>query len=126
MSRMIEEELITLDKEWNDAEVRGDIVTLERILADELISTWLDGSVETKAKVLESFKSGNVIFESMTCNDYVVRVYGDMAVMNHSATMKGQHNDQDFHITYGTTHVWARRGGQWQVIANQLTHIAPH
>ncbi len=125
MSSTIAEELINLDKEWNDAEVRGDTATLDRILADEVISTWLDGSVETKAEVLEAFESGDATFESMTCDDYVVRVYGDTAVMNHHATVKGQHKGQEFSITYRTTHVWARRGGQWRVIANQLTRIAP-
>jgi ketosteroid isomerase-like protein len=45
--------------------------------------------------------------------------------MNHHATVKGQHKGQEFSITYRTTHVWARRGGQWRVIANQLTWIAP-
>ena len=123
-SGTIEQELIRLDKEWNDAEVRCDLATLDRILADEFISTWLDGTLETKAKVLDDFKSGDVNFESMTCNDYPVRVYGDTVVMNHCTVLKGRYKSEDFGMTYRTPHVWLERDGRWQVVASQITRIA--
>jgi ketosteroid isomerase-like protein len=124
-SGTIEQEPIRLDREWNDAEVRCDLATLDCILADEFISTWLDGTLETKAKVLDDFRSGDVNFESIICDDYRVRVYGDTVVMNHRTVLKGQYKSEDFGMTYRTTVVWLKRDGRWQVVASQITRMAP-
>ncbi len=123
-SSTIEQELIKLDNEWNDAEVSADIPKLDRILADPFISTSVSGAVETKAAVLEEFKSGDTKLESIAADDYRVRVYGNTAVMNHRATMKGQYKGQDISSAYRTTHVWVKQHGRWHVVATQQTRIA--
>jgi ketosteroid isomerase-like protein len=68
---------------------------------------------------LISQSSKDVNFESMTCDDYRVRVYGNTAVMNHRTVLKGRYKGEDFGMTYRTTHVWHKRGGRWQVVVRE-------
>ena len=124
-SSAIEQELVKLDKEWNDAEVRADIAALDRILADDFIPIGVRGAVETKHAVLDDFKSGDTKLESISADDCRVRVYGNVAVMTHRATLKGQHKGQDISMTYRTTHVWVKQRGRWQVVVSQQTRIPP-
>jgi ketosteroid isomerase-like protein len=122
-TRAIEQELIRLDKEWNEAEARRDVATLERIMSSDFQSIGEDGSVETRANVLDAFRSGDVRLESIEAGDYSVSVYDDVAWMTHRATLRGTYKGQDIGSTYRTTHLWIKEDGQWRVASSQKTAI---
>jgi hypothetical protein len=128
MNSALEQELIDLDRQWNDAEARPkgerDVALLDRILVPEFISISEEGEVETKDAVLSGFASGDVRIECIACDQYTVRVYGDTAVMSHRAALKDTHRDQDMSSTYRITHRWVRRGTGRQIVASQKTCIA--
>jgi ketosteroid isomerase-like protein len=68
--------------------------------------------------------SGASKTESNTPDNYVVHCYGDTAVMMHRATMKGQFKGEDISGVYQNIHVFVKRDGRWQVVANQSTRVA--
>src|SRR5689334_1044335 len=74
------EALIKLAKEWVDAEGRRDGAALDRLLADDFIGTAPSGTRVTKKMVVPDPKGpgGGLSF---TGDDYVARVFGDMAVV---------------------------------------------
>jgi len=122
-SSNVEQELIKLDKEWTEANVRGDTATLDRIFADDYTVTNVQGEVLTKAQAIANLKSGVNKTESSTPDNYTLRVYGDTAVMTHRSTTKGQYKGQDASGQHRSIHVFVKRGGRWQVVANQSTRI---
>jgi len=54
----VEQELIKLENDWNDAMVKRDLAALSRILADDWTFIDDEGTVVTKAQSLANFQVG--------------------------------------------------------------------
>jgi FlaG/FlaF family flagellin (archaellin) len=91
----VEQALIKLENDWNDASVKRDVVVLGRILADDYIFTDPDGVMFTKAQNLEMLKSGDDVVTSAVATDMKVRVYGNAAIVTGLNTVKEQLKGKD-------------------------------
>lgn len=116
----VEKALVKLDKEWAEAEARGDIATVSRILAKEYTFTDLDGSTGTKETLVHS-QAAATKREPQSARDYSVRVYGNTAVLTHNATLR-RGNDS---IDARAIHIFVNRNERWQVVAHQWTLLNP-
>ena len=118
-----EQELIKLEKEWADAVVKGDVAALDRILADDFVSTDFEGTLWDKAKGLAVLKSGEDKASSAVVDDMKARVYGDAAVVIGHATVKEIYKGKDLSGQYRFIDTFVKRGGRWQCVASQGTKI---
>src|SRR6478736_1446875 len=76
-----ERDIRALEKQWNEARVRADVATLDRLLADEWTVVHGDGSINTKKEYLADLKSGARKFSADVREDELsVRVVGDTAI----------------------------------------------
>ena len=108
-------ELIQLDKEWTAAEKRKDFAALNRIVGEDYTDTSALGRVRDRTQYMsEVGPYGSGISES---DEYIVRVYGKVAVMMHRTMLKNP--DYQFR----STHVWIKRGGHWQVVSSHYSVI---
>jgi hypothetical protein len=120
-----EQELITLDKEWGEAGLRGDSTVLERILADDFIGNSPAG-VATKAQNIAEAKTtaANITNATYVADEYTVRFLDpNTAVMTHRAVEKGLNKGKEYNDQHRSIHVWVKRDGRWQVVASQATPI---
>ena|SRR5947208_9195451 len=109
----VEAELRKLVQSWDDAYVKGDTTTLDRLLADEF--SFVLGP--KKADYLASFKSraaGSV--ESAVSTDIQVQVYGETAVLTGLDTIKVKSAGQPLITKWLYMDVWIKRGGRWQCV----------
>jgi hypothetical protein len=116
-SASVEQTLKKLGQELLEAVKQRDSQTLDRLLADDYITTSQNGVVGDKALSLEHLKSGQFKIDSVTTEDVKVRVYGNAAVITGLSIWNGQHK-----IRY--TEVWVRRAGGWQAVSWQGTMVA--
>ncbi|HEY6804613.1 MAG TPA: nuclear transport factor 2 family protein [Pyrinomonadaceae bacterium] len=127
----IEAEITKLENEWSAAAQRGDIDTLRRILADDLVITLVDGNVGDKAGEIKNAESGAVTAEAWELADTKVTVLSaDSAfITGRGVIKKGKFKDpatgkvSDISGQYRFTDVYVRRNGQWQAVASQTTQI---
>jgi len=119
-----EQELITLEKGWNDSWVKRDPAFLDRILADDYTGTRSDGSVFSKAQEIADMKYSENVVAYITSDDFKVRVYGDVAVITFRFTTKEQNKGKDISGQYRTTDTWVKRAGRWQCVASHGSEIA--
>ena len=120
-----EQELITLDKSWGDAGLKGDTAVLERLLADDFIGNSPTG-VATKAQNIAEAKTNapNITNATYVADEYTVRLLdANTAVMTHRATEKGLNKGKEYTDQHRSMHVWVKRDGRWQVVASQATPI---
>ena len=113
-----EQTLIALDRQWTAAELRlndEDRKTIDRIVAADYWGTSPFGQIENKQQYMAGLKSTT---DTDTADEYVVRFYdgGKMAVMTHRGNVNGK-------PTYRSTHVWAKRGKDWQLVQNHVSNI---
>ena len=120
----VEQVVIKLENDWNDASVKRDVVVLGRILADDYISTDHDGVMWTKAQNLELLKSGEDVVTSAVSSDMKVRVYGNAAVVTGRYTAKEELKGKDISGTDAYTDTWVKRSGSWQCVATHSSRLA--
>lgn len=109
----VEQELRKLVQSWDEAFVKGDTATLDRLLADEF--SFVGGP--KKADYLASFKSrtANAI-ESAVSTDIQVQVYDDAALLTGLDTISGKNKGQPYIMKWLYLDVWIKRDGRWQCV----------
>ena len=120
----VEQELMKLEQDWTNANVKADVAVLDRILADDYTWTDNDAVVWTKAQNLAVIKSGESVISSMVTDDMKVRIYGDAAVVTGRNTNKGMLKGKDISGQERWTDTWIKRDGRWRCVATHSSRIA--
>lgn len=126
----IEAEVLKLDREWANVIKTRDVEAMRRIEADDVILTYPDGAIGTKAEDIRDVEAGNLSADSLEFLDTKVKVLNaDAAVVTGRSVIKnGKYKRPDgkqidISGEYRFTDVFARRNGTWQVVASQATKI---
>lgn len=121
----VERLILQLESEGREATLKNDIEANDRLLADSWVNVNPDGSVTTKARLMELLKQGNFRINSIENDDVTVRVFGDAVIVTGRSTTK-RLNQQDEMISRQVrfTRVYAKSKGQWKVVSAHNTLIA--
>jgi ketosteroid isomerase-like protein len=118
----VEQAVRQLDKERIQAQIGADVVTLDRIYANDFVGVGPSGTVRTKTQVISDFTSGDLRFQSITTDEVQVRVYEKTAVETGLSTMVGQDKGKAVPRDTRFTRVWIEQQGRWRLVAN---HYSP-
>ena len=118
----VEQAIRRLDNERIQAQIGADVVTLDRIYADDFVGIGPSGTVRTKTQVISDFTSGDLKFQSITTDEVQVRVYENTAVETGLSTMVGQDKGKPVPRDTRFTRVWVEQQGRWRLVAN---HYSP-
>lgn len=118
-----EQEVLKLNKEYDEAIVRRDAAAFDRLMADDFSYTSSDGEVVTKAQEMANLKSGDTKLESGQSHDTQVRVYGDAAVVTGRWASKGTRKGKAFDDHERYTTVYVKRDGRWQIVSDHTSRI---
>ena len=99
---------------WDEADVKGDGATIDRLLADEF--TFVGGVGKAQFIAAMKAKSPDSFIESAVSSNVQVQVYEDMAVLTGLDTIKGKNKGQPYTSKYLYMDVWIKRGGRWQCV----------
>jgi ketosteroid isomerase-like protein len=117
--------LIRLERTWNEAFYHKDVASIEKILADDFIATYDDGNRGDKAKELALAREFNQHVESAIQDEFIVKVYGDTAVVWFTLRLVGIRQGQPATVTLRFTDVWVVRQERWQCVSSQSTKVNP-
>jgi ketosteroid isomerase-like protein len=112
------------EKDWRDAWVRGDPAALDRIHADDYLVINYLGQVNTKAQVMADVRAGAFKYESMEHKDVVMRVYGNVVIVNAHTVNVGHRHARDVSGEFSYTRVYVKRDGVWRAVLSQYTRPA--
>jgi ketosteroid isomerase-like protein len=118
-----QEVLIQLERDWNAAFYRKDLKFIETVLADEFVVTYPDGTRGDKAKELALAAEFNQKVDSITLDEFTVKVYGDAAVVWFSLRLVGPSQGRQVTVTFRYVDVFVMRDGRWQCVASQSTKV---
>jgi RNA polymerase sigma factor (sigma-70 family) len=122
------EEILALSHAWEKAVVDGDVGTMDRLLAYELVGTDPEGWIWDKTKYLDHVKRRAFQVAAVELKDIRIQVYGDAAVetgvgVGHYDQAKPPWIAARGHITDRFTRTWIKRHGTWQCVAYQTMVI---
>jgi ketosteroid isomerase-like protein len=116
-----------LDTEYQAAVGRNDAATMDRILADDFVLVFGNGSVQTKAELLQEARERRIVWEQQTEVDesQKVRVWGDTAVVTAKLWVKGSQDGKSFDrkLWFSDTYVRTRSG--WRYVFGQASLPLP-
>ena len=97
-----------------------DLATIDRLYADDFVSTNADGRVVDKQGWLQMLRAGQFYVEKITTDDFRVRQYAETAVITgRSAYHYG--GKKLWEVRH--TQVWANLNGRWQLVSWQGTSM---
>jgi ketosteroid isomerase-like protein len=117
--------LIQLERDWDVASRAKDVAFLERILAEEFVATYGDGSLGNKSREIALAREFNKQVDSSTQDEFSVKIYGDTAIVWFKQTLTGPSKGQQLEVAYRYVDVFVLREGRWQCVSSQSTRVAP-
>ena len=119
---MARRDVMAAEDRLADALAHADANRLGRIWAEDFISTMADGGVTTRQARLKSLRHPDGAPQLTNRNlNVVVRPYGDMAIA--LVTSVWTDGVKTLGQPYQATHVWARRKGQWRLVAAHISEV---
>ena len=119
-----EKQVASLAKQSTEAASKGDMKTLDAILADDFVAINPFGELVTKAEHLKWMKDGTLRFDSIESSEEKVRVYGDAAVLTERGRVKVTFKGRSESLSVRNSEFYAKQGGKWRCVFQQVTRIA--
>jgi ketosteroid isomerase-like protein len=118
-----DQEILKLERAYDDAFLKKDRAAMERLLADDFVYVHSNGTMTNRTQEIEETISADVKWTASKLDDLKVRVYGDVAVVTGVQTLTGSAKG---YVSGARrfTNVWVRRNGRWQTVGGQST-LAP-
>src|SRR5258708_3159498 len=120
----LQQTLISLDKEWGNSGT--DTAKLDKIYGDNLIAVSTKDEAQDKKQIIADnvASSTGVQDASYVADEYKFEMLSpDVVVMTHRGTTKGMKDGKEVTESHRSLHVFQKRDGHWQVVANAQVPI---
>jgi ketosteroid isomerase-like protein len=137
----MEQTVKTIDRELSAAIMKGDVATVDRILAEDYVEVTAQGVLQNKADIMAFVRTRAAAPKAISVGPEIslqetkLSVYGDIAVWVGLRITKYQH--MDYQVAPGSGQlpppditnrerfmkVYVRRAGRWQMVASQTTNV---
>jgi ketosteroid isomerase-like protein len=118
-----EKAVAALELQWLEAEKTNNTELLVPLLADKVVVTEADATVNDKAQTLANYKQTK--WESADYRDLKVTVFGDTAIATGGFDGKGTDaSGKAFELHERWTDTWVKMpSGKWQCVASHATPV---
>ena len=123
-------ELTKIENDWPRIIKEHDAAAVRRVEADDAVFIYPDGSLGDKAQDIKDMEAGALSADSWEVSDLKVNVLdNDSAVVSGRSIVKGgkykmpDGKTQDISGEYRWIDTYARRNGQWQLVAGATTPV---
>jgi ketosteroid isomerase-like protein len=113
-----EKTLIQLEHDFANGLLKSDTAVFDRFLAKEWTYN-ADGQVIGKTQMIAEIKSGAYKLTAMELSELSPHVFGDVALVAGTMTMKGKYKGSDIPGPIRSTDFFVKRDGRWQAVSTQ-------
>jgi len=111
-----------IQHEWAEARVKGDSSYTRRLEAEDCTIVSPDGRIVNKRGDLRSMT--DIVFSKFEIQNLQVRLYGDTGIVVGKGIIKAHKEKQDFlGGKFAWTDTFVKQGGEWKVVASQITPV---
>lgn len=110
-----------LDTEYQAAVEKNDVQTMDRILHDDFVLVLGDGKTYHKADLLNSARSGKIVYEHQVDSEQKVHVWGDTAVITALLWLKGTNDGKPFERKLWFSDTYIRTPKGWRYVFGQAS-----
>src|SRR5215510_6721601 len=118
-----EQEIRRCSQRRFEAMVRGDLTTLDELLADNLTYTHATGRLDSKSPLLKDIASGRNQYDSIMAEEVGVRVYNAIGILTGTVQMRAKIQEQPRNHRLRFTEGYHKADTRWQLVAWQSTVV---
>jgi ketosteroid isomerase-like protein len=115
--------LTRLSEDWDKAIVRKDKSAIAANMTEDFRQIGSSGDVSDKRTFVEDLTSPDITIDPYTVEDFNIRIYGDVALLNGRTHMTGHQEGKAFKTQYIYIDIYRRVAGQWKVCSVQTTRL---
>jgi ketosteroid isomerase-like protein len=119
-----EKQISAAEAAWSKAFVEKDIKTLSSLMAEDWTGQSEAPKIMTRAALLQSVKTGEMSATMMKNHDLVIRLIGNIAIVQGGDDEKSTFKGKDTSGAYNWTDILEKRGGNWISIASHVTKVS--
>jgi ketosteroid isomerase-like protein len=124
MTQTTVQEILDLEEQLRQAEMRVDRDALDSLFADEIMIIAPGGIVVDKATCASEFElAAKARIETYDKEDINARVFGDTSVTSYRVHAKAEYQGTLIDHCLRITNVWLKRNGRWRVVARHTAMI---
>ena len=113
-----------LEEQWRQAQLAGDVATMDKLLSDDYIGISMTGQVNTKAQQLDRMRLHKVALVKLDLGDRQVKLIGSIAIVTSRAEVEGTNDGAVIKGTYRYTRVYQRLpSGVWKITSFEATRV---
>ncbi|HXY13511.1 MAG TPA: nuclear transport factor 2 family protein [Terriglobales bacterium] len=120
-TRSRENQLIALERLWNEAQVSRDANALARMIGDKFVNTEWDGEVSERGKFLADIADPRFKVNALNIQDVKVILYNDTAVVAGIYHTKGTYLGKPYEHVGRFTDTWVLQDARWQCVASHTS-----
>ncbi len=118
------ESLSATFNELKNALMKNDVSKLDEIILDFYEGFSLNGTVETKAEILESFKPGGVKISKYSVDNLITDIHDNIGIITGKGEIKGSFESWEFHHDVLFTDIFLLVENDWKYYKSQVTEIS--
>jgi hypothetical protein len=108
-------------QEMMDAISNGAAAVWDRYLDPKAVYTTEDGTVQTKAQMVEGTKPlAEGVSGTIKVTDFQATVHGPVAVTNYVSDEHESYHGHELHCQYRSTDTWLKTAAGWRLVAGQV------
>ena len=114
----------TLEQQWVQAEIKGDVPALDRLLSDDFVGISMTGQVNTKVQQLDRMRRRDLVLTRLELDDMKIKLLGQVAVVTGRARAEGTSDGSPLKGNFRYTRVYLHQpSGAWKVTNFEVTRI---
>jgi ketosteroid isomerase-like protein len=114
----------TLEEQWRQAQLGGDVATMDKLLSDDYIGISMTGQVNTKTQQLDRMRMHKVALTKLDLGDRQVKLIGSIAIVTSRAEVEGTNDGAPIKGTFRYTRVYQRLpSGVWRITSFEATRV---
>ena len=118
-----EKQITAMEAAISKAFVDRDTKVLEASMAEDWTGQSDAPKMMTKADLIQGVKTGEMTASSMVNRALIIRMIGNIAIVQGGDTEKSAYKGKDTSGVYSWTDIVENRGGKWVSIATQITKL---
>jgi len=115
--------LVALERMWNQAQVSRDAVAVGSMIGDRFVNTEYDGEVSNRGKFLAEFADPKFAPSVMSIQNVEVEMYATTAVVTGDYHTKGLYGGKPYEHFGRFTDTWVFQDGKWLCVASHSSLV---
>ena len=118
-----EKTLLAVFEELKKALIECNINKLEKIISDDYQGFSLNGTIESKENILQSFKPGSISLSEYSVEDIKCEMSNSFGIITGKGRIEGRYGEYEFQHDVLFTDIFKFMNDSWQYYKSQVTEI---